>query len=96
LKGGLLVELPEIGALIFGVVIGWVTYRTLRRTAGNASISDLAAVIGAVGGGVVTGQFDDPDLFAWYSIGLGVGFFAYLLAMFAVLGKQETGKVMGD
>ena len=72
-------ELAEVGALVFGIVIGWVTYRTLRRTTGNGSVSDLASVIGAVGGAVVTGLFDDADLFAWRSIGLGIGLFAYLL-----------------
>jgi uncharacterized membrane protein YeaQ/YmgE (transglycosylase-associated protein family) len=67
-----------IGALCFGIVIGWVTYRTLRRRAETVQLSDIAAVIGAVGGGWVTTQFTTPDVFSGYCIGLFVGFFAYL------------------
>lgn len=65
------------GAVLFGVVVGWVTYRTLRRE-DKAAVSDIASVIGAIGGAAVTGLFED-DLFGWYSIGLFVGFFAYLV-----------------
>jgi uncharacterized membrane protein YeaQ/YmgE (transglycosylase-associated protein family) len=68
------------GALCFGVVIGWVTYRTLRRRKEVVALSDIAGVIGSVGGGWVTARFSTPDAFAFYCIGLFVGFFAYLLA----------------
>ncbi|HZT95820.1 MAG TPA: hypothetical protein VFB34_03175 [Chloroflexota bacterium] len=73
--------LQATGAIVFGVVVGWITYRTLRRSGGanhSASMSDLAAVIGAIGGSVVTGLFKNADLFACYSIGLAGGFFGYL------------------
>ena len=42
-------DIDALGALCFGWVIGWVTYRTLRRREGGAGISDIGAVIGAVG-----------------------------------------------
>jgi NhaP-type Na+/H+ or K+/H+ antiporter len=71
-------SLEDVGGICFGVVIGWIVYRTLRR-APKTGISDVATVIGAVGGGAVTGIFDTPDLFAWYSIGLAAGFFGYLV-----------------
>lgn len=74
------VEVPSFGALLFGVVIGWVTYRTLRRTADPVKLSDIATVLGAVGGAAVTALFDTDDLFGWYSIGLFIGFFLYLAA----------------
>lgn len=74
----------EFGALLFGVVVGWVTYRTLRRTADRVGLSDIAAVIGAVGGGAITGLFDTERLFGWYSIGLAGGFFGYLLLGFTI------------
>jgi hypothetical protein len=67
------------GAVLFGVVIGWITYRTLRRTNETVALSNIATVIGAVGGGAVTGLFKDAELFAWYSIGLAIGFFLYLI-----------------
>lgn len=69
----------EVGAVCFGVVVGWVTYRTLRRSGEGAAVSDIASVIGAVGGGAVTTVFDSEQLFGWYSIGLAAGFFAYLI-----------------
>lgn len=69
----------EIGAVCFGLVIGWVTYRTLRRTGETVALSNIATVIGAVGGGAVTALFDTAVLFGWYSIGLAVGFFLYLV-----------------
>lgn len=69
----------EIGALAFGLVIGWVTYRTLRKSGETVALSNIATVIGAVGGAAVTGMFKSEALFAGYSIGLAVGFFLYLI-----------------
>jgi uncharacterized membrane protein YeaQ/YmgE (transglycosylase-associated protein family) len=75
----------EIGAICFGVVIGWITHRTLRRSNQPVRLSDLATVIGAVGGGAVTAIFNDQALFGCYAIGLAGGFFAYLLLATTVL-----------
>ena len=72
-------QINEVGALVFGVVIGWVTYRTLRRTEQKVKISDIATVVGAVGGAAVTSLFNQGHTFAWYSIGLAAGFFVYLI-----------------
>jgi hypothetical protein len=69
-----------VGALCFGIIIGWVTYRTLRRTGETVALSNIASVIAAIGGGAVTALFNSPALFGWYSIGLLVGFFGYLVA----------------
>ena len=74
-----------VGSLCFGIVIGWVTYRTLRRRGEVVALSDIASVIGAVGGGWVTSQFSSPDAFAWYCIGLFVGFFGYLVIGVTIL-----------
>lgn len=71
--------IENIGALCFGLVIGWVTYRTLRRSGETVALSNIATVIGAVGGAAVTGLFKSQALFAWYSIGLAAGFFLYLI-----------------
>lgn len=80
--------MEAIGAVCFGVVIGWITYRTLRRKA-NAGISDIASVIGAVGGATVTALFGSPILFGYYAIGLAIGFFGYLATALFV---PDTGK----
>ncbi len=72
-------DIVVLGALGFGIVIGWVTYRTLRRRGEVVALSDIASVIAAVGGGWVTTRFSTPDVFGWYCVGLFVGFFAYLI-----------------
>lgn len=71
--------LQTFGAFCFGIVIGWITYRTLRRTKTNG-LSDIATIIGAVGGAAVISLFpSQSDSFGAYCIGLAIGFFAYLL-----------------
>jgi hypothetical protein len=73
-----------IGALCFGLVVGWVTYRTLRRQGETVALSNIASVIAAVGGGAVTTQFNTPEIFGWYCIGLALGFFGYLIGAMTV------------
>ena len=74
------------GALCFGLVVGWITYRTLRRTK-TTGLSDIATVVGAVGGAAVLSLFPaETNAFGAYSVGLAIGFFAYLI----VAGIVET------
>ena len=80
-----------IGAFCFGIVIGWVTYRTLRRKSDGAALGDIAAVIGAVGGAAVTSLYKDSNLFGIYAVGLAVGFFLYLI-IGAVVAAGEKKK----
>jgi O-antigen/teichoic acid export membrane protein len=84
------------GAACFGLVIGWIVYRTLRRREGAAALSDVATVIGAIGGGAVTTVFKSQELFGAYAIGLAIGFFGYLIVSWVVYGKEEVGRFMGD
>lgn len=87
-----------IGMVCFGVMIGFITYRTLVRTTENASINDLTAVIAAIGGGAVTAIVRPlTNLFGWYAIGLLAGFVLYG-ALFAWLNRStgEFAKVMGQ
>lgn len=86
------------GAACFGSVIGYITYRTLARTTDKASITDLASVIGAIGGGTVTVVYGPADgtLFALYSIGLVIGMVLYLIASLLIRGKTATGGVLGS
>lgn len=85
----------DVGAVVFGVVIGWVTYRTLRRQSESVALSNIATVVGAVGGAAVTGLFSG-DLFAWYSIGLGVGFFVYLTLAVTLLKNEKVAGWLGS
>jgi uncharacterized membrane protein YeaQ/YmgE (transglycosylase-associated protein family) len=82
--------MKETGALLFGLVLGWVTYRTLRR-AEKTAVSDIATVVGAVGGGFVTQRFNDPNVFGWYAIGLAAGFFGYFVTALILEGRKVTG-----
>jgi hypothetical protein len=72
-----MITVAYIGAILFGLVIGWVTARLLARRALSAHVSHIAAVIAAVGGGYVTVMSGDRGLFGLYAIGLTAGFIAY-------------------
>jgi hypothetical protein len=88
--------LAGVGAFCFGLVVGYITYRTLIRTTDKASIADLGAVIGAIGGAAVTGLFKPgTDVFAWYSIGLAVGLAGYFLLFGVLNGFGKLAQVMG-
>lgn len=66
------------GALAFGLVMGWVTYGTLRR-AERSSLTDLSTILGIIGGAAVLDLFPvESGAFGAYAIGLAMGFFGYL------------------
>jgi len=68
-----------VGALSFGVVMGWVTYGTLRRTK-RSGLTDISTVLGALAGAAVTRLFPiETGGFGAYCLGLAFGFFGYLL-----------------
>ena len=90
-------EINDIGALCFGVTTGYITYRTLVRTVDKTAVSDLAAVIAALGGAVVTKLFDpNTSLFGWYSVGLLAGMALFFLVFLAMNGRTALGAVMGE
>jgi hypothetical protein len=83
--------LNEWGAASFGFVIGWVTYRTVRRSP-TTGLSDIATVIGAVGGAAVTTLFPSADRpFGAYGIGLAIGFILYLITAMIVSSVSGAG-----
>lgn len=83
----------SVGSTCFGVVIGYVTYRTLVRTEKSA-ITDIAAVVGAVGGGGVA-QLNDADSFGWYSIDLLIGFATFLALRLALERDPKRPTILG-
>jgi hypothetical protein len=87
----------EVGALCFGLVVGWVTYRTIRRTP-TSGISDIAAVVGAVGGASITALFPAEEaVFGAYGIGLAIGFGLYLVtALWVASWTPETGGAVNE
>lgn len=76
---------PAVGAFFFGLVIGWVTHRTLRKQSNAVVLGDIAAVIGAVGGGAVVAIYTEAQLFSSYAVGLACGFFGYLIVAAFIL-----------
>ena len=83
------------GAFWFGAVVGWFLYYT-NRYRKDVTISDVATLLGAVGGAAVTALFDKADgtgasLFLSYGAGLAFGFFAYFvsLVVLVLLSKGE-------
>ena len=85
----------NVGSFCFGLVVGWVTYRTLRRKQEGAAISDIAAVIGAIGGAGITTLFGAQELFSSYCIGLSVGFFGYFIVGI-IIGRGKADSWMMD
>ncbi len=79
-----------LGALLFGLAVGWISYRTLRLTAGTNVLSDVATIIGAVGGAAVITLLKNDVLFGWYGTGLAIGFFGYFAVGLILYGTQEV------
>jgi uncharacterized membrane protein YgaE (UPF0421/DUF939 family) len=82
------------GPFWFGVVLGFITYRTLKHKT-HSGISDIAAVVAAIGGAAVGRLFPGgTDDFNNYCIGLAIGFFGYLAfsIIIAVCVTKQTGE----
>ncbi|MGH3281586.1 MAG: hypothetical protein ACRDNW_20955 [Trebonia sp.] len=85
-----------IGAVLFGLVIGWITSRLLARRAGSAHVSQFAAVVAATGGGYVAVESGDHGLFGLYAIGLIAGFAGYAAVFHRLRGdKSKTAALLG-
>jgi hypothetical protein len=87
----------EAGAFCFGTVIGWFTYYTMRYSSTHA-LTDIAVVLGAVGGAAVLALFPAGSaLFGLYGIGLAVGFFVYVLILIiATLKTKGWGGLLDE
>ncbi|WP_258951818.1 hypothetical protein [Lentzea californiensis] len=85
----------NLGGFMFGLVVGYLTYRTLARTTDKAAVTDLAAVVAVIGGGTVTSLYDPAGApFAWYSVGLATGMLVFFLIFWRLNGRAELAKVM--
>ena len=71
-----------MGAMGFGILIGWYVYYINRHRKAEVQLSDLVTLIGVLGGGAVLAIFPArTDLFGAYGVGLFAGFFAYLIVL---------------
>ena len=78
--------LQILGAIGFGTVIGWYVYFINRYRAGGVQLSDLATVVGVLGGAGILALFPaGSDLFGAYGIGLALGFFGYFLVLIVLV-----------
>lgn len=85
-----------IGALCFGLVAGYLTYRTLVRTTKDSKISDLSAALSSVGGGAATALVGKTsDAFGWYAIGLAAGMVCYMALYTLLNGRNKAAEVLG-
>jgi hypothetical protein len=75
------------GSFAFGAVLGWFLYFTNRYRKGDTQLSDVATLLGVIGGGAATALFGDAKttLFAAYGLGLAAGFFAYFIVLIVMV-----------
>lgn len=79
------------GAFGFGLVLGWNLYFINRYRKGEVSLSDLATILGAIGGTAVLALFPaKTDLFGFYGLGLAAGFFAYFLVLVLMVWRSPN------
>jgi len=81
----------KLGALAFGVVIGWYLYFVSRYRSDTVKLADVASVAGALGGTAVLALFPaGTDLLGAYGIGVFVGFFGYFTTLMVLVARSEN------
>lgn len=86
--------LQLLGAGGFGTLIGWYVYYINRYRKANVQLSDIAMLIGVLGGGTILTLFPaSTDLFGAYGIGLFSGFFGYFIILNIFVRKSENFNV---
>jgi hypothetical protein len=84
-------SITGLGALGFGLIIGWYLYYINRYRKGDVQFSDITTVVAAIGGAGVLSLFPSgSELFGFYGIGLAVGFFAYFLVLTLLVGISRN------
>jgi hypothetical protein len=82
--------LQLLGAGGFGAVVGWFVYYINRYRKGAVNLSDLVALIGAIGGAAILALFPaKSDLFGAYGVGLAAGFFGYFVVLLVMVRRSE-------
>ena len=79
-----------LGAVLFGLTVGWIAYRILRQRSGASWIQDLIALLGIIAGAAALALFRNEAIFGWYAVGLVVGFFAYFAAGVILDGQKDV------
>ncbi len=84
-----------LGSAAFGMVIGWVTYYTMRKNTKERTLADITVIISALIGPAVLAVFPapaegKPTMFGYYGIGLALGFFLYYVLFVLILWKAPA------
>lgn len=83
-----------LGAGGFGALIGWYIYFINRYRTDTVQLTDVAALLTAIGGGAVLTLFPaKSELFGAYGIGLAVGFFGYFLCLLVFVLRSDEFSV---
>jgi ABC-type sulfate transport system permease component len=85
-----------LGALCFGLLVGWIVSRILRQGVDLPWLQNLIALAGIIIGAAVLALFKDAGLFGWYAVGLLLGFLAFLALGVVLYGKQELQSWRGE
>jgi hypothetical protein len=82
--------LQLLGAGGFGAVVGWFVYYINRYRKADVNLSDLVALIGAIGGAAILALFPaKSDLFGAYGVGLAAGFFGYFVVLLVMVRTSD-------
>lgn len=80
-----------LGAGGFGALVGWHVYFINRYRKAEVQITDLATLVGVLGGGAVLSLFPaGTDLFGAYGIGLFAGFLSYFLVLAVLVARSQN------
>jgi hypothetical protein len=79
----------KLGAFGFGALIGWYVYFVNRYRTDTIQLTDVATLLGAIGGAAVLTLFPaKTTLFAAYGVGLAAGFFGYFVTLLIMVSKS--------
>lgn len=79
-----------LGAAAFGFVLGWNVYFVNRYRTDQIALSNLASLVGVLGGAAVLALFPaGTRLFGAYGIGLALGFVTYLVLLLVLVRKSD-------
>lgn len=80
-----------LGAVGFGMLIGWYVYYINRYRKDDVQLSDLVTLIGVIGGAAILTLFPQgTDLFGAYGIGLVIGFFGYFVVLLVFVARSRN------
>lgn len=83
--------LQLLGALGFGLLLGWYLYFINRYRKGEVQLADLVTIIAAIAGTAVLTLFPaKTDLFGAYGVGLAVGFFLYFIVLLMLVSRSKN------